>query len=397
LKKKKIIHFLPASKKAKGRSSDSNKIPMNTYMASWAGLQAKNTLKYTDKYDLELWVTDRKTETFESEKIKNIEYKLFPLKKKRKNIRLSFSMLKELRKETQHYDVLINLHAISTIETTVLVFLFRKCPVVVHHHGDIPLEFRKKSGFIKQIIRTFFSTINKQVLKRVDYFSVISAYEKDYLLGFIESYKIQLEQGRKHFNDWKPIEKIKARNKLGINPNKKVIIYIGYYYKLKGVDILLNAFKELKNKYDMELILIGGKPSDPLYNNVKESGAKEFGKVPNNELIYYYSASDVYVFYSENENLVKFGGLGTAPIEALACNVPVVSSQLIHFPTDEWKKVGEIPETREDVIPCIEKILNNPEHYSPRKISRKYYDFESIIKNNIKIYDQLFNRYYGVQ
>lgn len=387
---KKIIHFFPRGKLKSNFPIDDSP---SFYLAGWPSLQARSTLKYSAEYKVEVWRTDENIETFKSKNVEGIECKLYPIKK-RKYIRLNYSLIRDLRKEFKNNFVLLNLHKIHTIETTLLCILFGKYPVVLHHHGSIPYEFRENKSFIKNIFWKTLIVIDKRVLKRIDYFSVISVIEKNYLMNFIDKKKIKLEQGRRYFDDWKPLNKLESKKKLGIDINKNVIIYVGYYYKLKGVDNIIYAYKELKKKYDLELIMIGGHPTDQLYDQVIESGAKDFGIIPNDELLLYFSAADVYCAAALDGTWIKFGGTSTAIIEALACNIPVVSKQLIHFPTDEWKKIGEIPETLEDVILGIEKIFRNPENYSPRETAKKYYDFEVIIKGNIAVYNSLFKKYF---
>jgi glycosyltransferase involved in cell wall biosynthesis len=238
--------------------------------------------------------------------------------------------------------------------------------------------------------------VDRKVLSWVDHFSVIAKTEKEYLAQVVGENRVVLEQGRKHFKEWQPLDKNKARKKLGIDSKKKVLMYIGSYYKLKGVDHLIEAFQVLKKKYEIELLVIGGLPQDPLYEDLKNSGAIDYGRIPNDQLIWYFSAADIYCAPAIEGAWIKYGGLSTSIIEALACNVPVVSKQLLNFPKEEWKKVGEVPESPEDVIPSIEKILKYPGKYSPRETAKKYYDFEPILKGNINVYDRLFSKYYGV-
>jgi len=388
----KIIHWTYRSYKA----SFASKGDPYFYLGGWATLQAKGVARFIDEIKQEVWRPEYEVDKKETGYVDNIKGKLFPQGQFGRKYHLNpVSLLKELRRECKKNKVVINLHCMHDPGSQMIIFLCRKYPIVVHHHGSIPFRYRQlNKNILKKLLNRILIRIDEYLLKKVDYFSVISKIEKEYLLNFIDPEKIKLEQGRKYFKEWQPIEKKVARKKIGIDVHKKVIIYIGYYYELKGLDNLLAAFDELKKKYDTELILIGGRPTDPLYDQVISSGAIEYGRIPNTELIFYYSASDVYVFYSEDENLVKYGGLGTSPIEAMACDVPVVSSQLIHFPENEWNKVGEIPKNREDMITCIEKIFEKPENYSPRKTSKKYYDFEKILNSNISVYKNLIKKYY---
>jgi glycosyltransferase involved in cell wall biosynthesis len=76
--------------------------------------------------------------------------------------------------------------------------------------------------------------------------------------------------------------------------------------------------------------------------------------------------------------------------------VPVVSTTLWDFPKEDVSLVGEIPKNEDDVPNCILKVLDNPDKYKRcREIAKKYYDSQKIIKNTIRVYDELFDKYYG--
>ncbi len=367
------------------------------YLAGWAQLQAVNILKFTNLYEQEIWRPEREVKEISVKKVEGVMCRLFPQSKKYSLLKLPLLMIKALRIEAKKNLILIDLHYIHYIQSIWLIFLFHKCPIFISHHGSVPFEYQKKKSLLKKIVfNKVFAAIDRMVLKWVDYFSVVSRFERDHLSQFIEKQKIVLESGRKFFKDWKPVEKKIARQILGIPIQKNVILYVGSFYELKGVDILLNAFDILQNEIDLELLLVGGLESDSLYEHAKRSGAKIYGKIPNDQMDNFFSSADVYCAPALDGTWVKFGGISTAIIEALACDIPVVSRQLLHFPSDDWKKVGEVPETEEDVQECIRKVLRNPRKYSPRETSKKYYDFGSIIKGNIKVYNDLFSKYYGV-
>jgi len=372
-----------------------NKDDPNFYLGGWATLQAKSAAKYSIDIKQEVWRPEYETDKIETSCIQNVKGRLFPYKKFGKKYHLNpLSLLRELKLECKKKHVVINLHYMHNISSLLILFLFKKYPIFIHHHGSIPFRYRNNKKGAKKIFNKLLIKIDEYLLKNVDYFSVISKTEKEYLESFVGTKNVILEQGRKYYADYKPIAKCEARKKLGLPLDKKIMIYVGYYYKLKGVDALLKTYSKLKKEYDIQLLMVGGNPDNELYDEVIKSGAFDFGIVENKNLALYYSASDVYVLYSDNDNLVKFGGFGTAPIEAMACNIPIVSTQLVHFPNEDWKRVGEIPKNQEDLFYCIKKVLENPNSYTPRKTSKIYYDLENIIKGNIQIYKDLIRQYY---
>ncbi|ENO11850.1 glycosyltransferase [Thermoplasmatales archaeon SCGC AB-539-C06] len=362
---------------------------------SWSKRTAYNMLKYTDEYEVECWRPEPNIKKPIVREIKGVTFKVFPCFWLKGTGIISRHMFGTLKQEKMNYNIILDLHNVHNIQSYFLSLFFKDIPIIMHHHGSYQpiVAFRNH----KDPIYLFLYLFDKISLKYIDYFSVISKVEKDYLIDKYDA-DVILEQGRIDFNKWKPIDKNIAKEKLNIPSKRKVIIYVGKYFQLKGVDVVLKTYKELKKVYNVELILIGGSLNDPLYNKVMSSGAKVYHSISNDELVHYYSAADVFLFPSFNDLFVKYGGFGTAPIEALACNIPIVSSQLIHFrgKEKEAEKIGKIPKNEDDVVKCVSEIFNNPSKYDDcREIAKKYYDVKRITTDLIEIYNRLFEEYYN--
>jgi glycosyltransferase involved in cell wall biosynthesis len=303
-------------------------------------------------------------------------------------------MLKALKKEVRNNEILLHLHHFHTPECWFISYLFKDYPIVIQHHGcSSPIViFQKKKNPLYLLA---YYLIDKPTLKYVDYLFVIAKGEMEFLSHIVDLSRLTLQGIGVDFEEFKPMDKIEARKKLNISLDKKVMLYVGKYYKLKGVDVILKAFKKLKEKYDVELILIGGRSYDEFYNDAKSLGARVYATLPHDTLPLYFSVADVYLLTSFDKNLVSFGGFGISPEESLACGTPIVSSQLIHFPDDEWKSLGKIPKNEDDVIKCVSDIFDDPSPYKNcREVARKYFDWKPIIENTIKVYDRLFREYY---
>lgn len=381
----KIIHLTMRGNKKNFPKRDDP----NFYLGGWASVQAIGLAKFSSKIKQEIWRPEHEIFYPRQFRSNGVISRLFPFKKISKKLYINpLNLLLELYRECKNNRIVIDLHYVHNLSSLIIVLLFQKFPLVVHHHGNIPYRYNNKKRGIKRLYRKIMCYIEELLLRKVDFFSVISKAERNYLVEVIKTKNVELEQGRKYYNQWGPIAKNKARLNLGLSPDQKIIIYVGRFFKLKGVDILLQVFKKLKEEFDLSLILIGGSSEDELYEDVAKSGALFFKYLPNHKLIEYYSASDVYVLYSETD-IVQWGGLGTAIIEAMACNIPVVSSQLRHFPNNDWRYVGETPSNQNQLYYSIKKVLEHPEFYSPREISKKYYDFELVLERNLRIYSNL--------
>ena len=97
-----------------------------------------------------------------------------------------------------------------------------------------------------------------------------------------------------------PIEKMDARKKLKIS-QKHVILYFGYVRKYKGLDVLIQATRKLKDKLNDFLVLAVGESyegSEKYEKLIRENGVKDHFKwineyVPDEKVNLYFSASDV--------------------------------------------------------------------------------------------------------
>ncbi|MEM1989942.1 MAG: glycosyltransferase family 4 protein [Candidatus Bathyarchaeia archaeon] len=127
--------------------------------------------------------------------------------------------------------------------------------------------------------------------------------------------------------------------KLESNPGSKIwgrIIYVGRLVPHKHIELLLNAFRQVKGKIsDAELHIIG---SGPLLPSIKSwaSGIKDcllHGFLPENDLVDLLKSAWLFVLPSERE------GSGIAPLEAMAAGIPVVT---VDFPDNAVKDLAKL-------------------------------------------------------
>ena len=106
------------------------------------------------------------------------------------------------------------------------------------------------------------------------------------------------------------------RRKYNFPSDAFIIIFVGQFTQRKGVGQLVNALVRL-NDDRIKVIFAGSGPEPPCYKNTIYQGT-----IPHNQLPEYLSAADVFVLPTYNE------GCSNAIIEAMACGLPILSSDL---------------------------------------------------------------------
>lgn len=197
-------------------------------------------------------------------------------------------------------------------------------------------------------------------------------------------------------------EKMSLRVKLNLPVNKNLFIVSGnwsskdYAYKT-----LLDVYREIKDSgqaENLQLVMVGGSKGEDLYELGLQVGAIMIEKTSKSNFISCLEASDFYGQPNLEFGFIMFGGFGVAMIEALACGMPVISNNIIHFP-------GNVSERKELGLDCMtasslrESILHlNTHHKQYRKtrdISMKYYDISKTENTLLTEYRRLRDKYFN--
>ncbi len=135
---------------------------------------------------------------------------------------------------------------------------------------------------------------------------------------------------------FRPIDTAEVREELGLDSKESVVLYVGRFEPLKGIDRLLEAMTYFKKHQHFRLMIIGGDgrhapESQKLRTLSRKLGIQNavtfVGRIPQTNLPPYYSAADVVVVPSHYES---FGLVG---LESLACGTPVVSTEVGALPS----------------------------------------------------------------
>jgi len=180
-----------------------------------------------------------------------------------------------------------------------------------------------------------FEQIFISCLKRVNPDVMIAAADQDAIEEFFKRTSGKLNRARffqfptrVDTEMFLPMDKNEVRRVLGIPENTKVFVATGRLCWIKGWDLLLEAFVEIRKRYADSLLIFVGDGEDhakleslskllDIYDHIRISGF-----LPQREVVRYMNAADVCVVASHRE------GWSLAMCEMIACGKPVVSTDV---------------------------------------------------------------------
>lgn len=133
-------------------------------------------------------------------------------------------------------------------------------------------------------------------------------------LGLISEEKTKVIPNSINNKTFYPLEKEEVRKQLGYNQEDFIVAYLGAFTHRKGVERLSKAIENLS---EVKSIFIGKGPLKP-----NCSGVLFAGGLPHDQIVKYLNAADVFVLPTLAE------GCSNAIIEAMACGLPIISSDL---------------------------------------------------------------------
>lgn len=321
------------------------------FVGSWAGLFARRLKVFNQKLDISIWIMEPVVDKPLKKKVFDLEGIIWPYKGVVfKNV-FSLGMLLRVIKLSYKNNIILHYHSLFDRFILLRYLLPRNVKIVLSHHGGIP-PFR---GSLKDL----FLRITYRKASAITY---LSSSTRDYLRGInIPEKKLYFLPVGADFRVFTPSDKKVAREKLGLGPGPIYGIYVGSFYRLKSVDIILNIYNRFKSNYNFKVIFVGGEDNDgnDLYKEVRDSGCPFFGRQKWIDMPTFYNAADFYIHPALNP---QFGGLDVTWIEALACNIPVLSPQLKYLDFD-YSDLGVVPENPEDALLKTEYMIKNHDKY----------------------------------
>jgi glycosyltransferase involved in cell wall biosynthesis len=284
----------------------------------------------------------------------------------------------------------------------LILLLKRTCPVVITLHGVVSLK-AVNSEFVKSnnanypvwVTKLAFYVIYKpltvwakKVIVHEDYFKTI--LEQDY--GVPASKITVVYHGVENIQ---PIEQIPARQVLDIAPDRRVVLFMGYATGYKGIEILLEGFAKYAQIDPKAYLLIGAGKHPKLHDNhqylvyyqqlrasaanlIVEDKFRWVGFIAEDQIVTYYSASDVSVY----PYTVAMSSSGPMAM-AMACARPFLVSSAFSVVFDDRDIVFD--RSPDGLAAKLADFFNNQPTFN--KKARSYKDSRLYRKSAEKTYD----------
>jgi glycosyltransferase involved in cell wall biosynthesis len=179
--------------------------------------------------------------------------------------------------------------------------------------------------------------VEREILERANCVVATSPQEQETLRSLVStSGQIEVIPCGTDTDNFRLTSKAHARTQLKLGTHEKVILYVGRFDQRKGIETLVRAFALLKEKnlQNLKLVIVGGSSANMpdgderkrIEKIVNDLGLTDYtvfaGRIGHDILPLYYTAADVCVIPSYYEPF------GLVAIEAMACGVPVVASNV---------------------------------------------------------------------
>ena len=264
---------------------------------------------------------------------------------------------KKIKEFAEYYDIFVDGMYLSFYGAyATKVFNEKNKPTVMAADGGVP----RNRGFIINGIMSYLMNRHKHFLSSSvvtdRYFNYYKVDRNIQHYRFTSLFEKDIASNKEYRN-----KKNQLRSELGFSDNF-ILLSVGRPIKVKGFDILLNAYMKTGLTDKIDLYIVGGEPQDDIRKIVSDNkliNVHFVGVISSEELRKYYAASDASIICSRGDVW------GLVINEALSYGLPTISSNMcmagVHF--------GELC-----VNPAICELEDTDEY--AKQINKLYYDLD---------------------
>ena len=308
---------------------------------------------------------------------------------------LTIGMIWEAKRKVKDFEI-IHMHGYRSLQNIVIHHYAKKynIPYVLQAHGSVLPFFQKQR--LKNIFDLFFGYSILRDASKVIASTKIEA--RQYKKMSVDKDKIEIVPNGIDLSEYDNLPKRgKFRKKYKIKDEEKMILYLGRIHKIKGIDLLVEAFSDLiRELKDVRLVIVGS--DDGFLSMLKmqiddlKIGDKILftGLIPEKDKLRAYVDADVYVLPSVYETFP------VTVLEACACGTPVIVTDrcgIANIVNDN--NVGHVVEYNKDQLQdAIFKILTNVElrccfGEGGKKLVREKFSWDIVVEQLEQIYGDI--------
>lgn len=277
------------------------------------------------------------------------------------NLYVTPGITNKAKEETKHFDI-IHMHNYRTFQNLVIARYAREydIPYVLQTHGSATTFFQK--GWLKRTFDKLWGYRISRDAARVIAVTKIEA-EQYKSMGVGED-RIEVVPNGIDLSEFDNLpERGNFRKKYGLDDSQRTILYLGRIDRIKGLDLLAEAFAGLSKKLtEARLVIVG--PEDGYLSSLKKlitnleisNNVLFIGPLYGQEKLQAYVDADVYVLPSSYEIF------GITVLEACACGTPVIVTDRCGIADIIDGKAGlVVPPERDALSTAIAAILRDKE------------------------------------
>lgn len=327
---------------------------------------------------------------------KSIPFIIYPYVDKNENNIFHFNYM-GARSMAEYIRLIIGGSIVLTVHYTEWSFsLLGNRRKLFHILKSDKMRFDDKSKSIFEMIIK-----EKEMLSICDKVIAISKHSYDDLIEIYEVDKSKISIINNALNDFYSEDEIKKtiiKKRMHINENDILLLFVGRLDPIKGVDILINDFRIIVNKYpNVHLMIVGeGDFNKCLLDSFDIWTKVSFtGFLPKKSLFELYSISDIGIVPSLHEEF------GYVAVEMMSFKIPIIVndttglSEIVDDRVNGFKvSINSQKKTRGEMIEKICYLIENPDLRKElgdkaRNKFETYYNLKLFKDRILKLYDSL--------